>query len=532
MALAALFAMGLCMPSSGAEAANDLPRIVTENGRHALLVDGKPFLLLGAQVNNSSNWPAMLDQVWPAIDHVQANTVMVPIAWEQIEPTEDHFDFSFLDTLLTQARQHKVHLVLLWFGTWKNNGPNYTPSWVKLDNKRFPRVLARDGKQLGSLSPLNAATLDADRKAFVQFMTHLRQADGTQHTTIMVQVENESGTYGTDRDYSPAANQAFAGQVPAALLKAANKQAGTWSQVFGKDAAEYFHAWSVAHFIGQVAEAGKAVYPLPMYANAALRDPLHPGPPGSYSTGGPTDNVIFIWKAAAPALDVLGPDIYQRDYAFYTAVLDRYARPDNPLIVAETGNDQPYARYIFATLGKQGLGFAPFGIDYTGYVNWPLGSNKADDEAFEPFAMNNRLLRPMSALIAELSLQGKVWGVSEPEQVHEQVIDMGDWRAKVSYGLPSFGNKLPPGNTPPKGGVLIAEIGKNEYLVTGYFARVDFMPGKGREHVHFLMDRVEEGRYDAEGRWNFLRRWNGDQTDWGLNFSDRPQVLHVKLATY
>jgi beta-galactosidase GanA len=527
MALAALFAMGLCMPSSGAEAANDLPRIVTENGRHALLVDGKPFLLLGAQVNNSSNWPAMLDQVWPAIDHVQANTVMVPIAWEQIEPTEDHFDFSFLDTLLTQARQHKVHLVLLWFGTWKNNGPNYTPSWVKLDNKRFPRVLARDGKQLGSLSPLNAATLDADRKAFVQFMTHLRQADGTQHTTIMVQVENESGTYGTDRDYSPAANQAFAGQVPAALLKAANKQAGTWSQVFGKDAAEYFHAWSVAHFIGQVAEAGKAVYPLPMYANAALRDP-----PGSYSTGGPTDNVIFIWKAAAPALDVLGPDIYQRDYAFYTAVLDRYARPDNPLIVAETGNDQPYARYIFATLGKQGLGFAPFGIDYTGYVNWPLGSNKADDEAFEPFAMSNRLLRPMSALIAELSLQGKVWGVSEPEQVHEQVIDMGDWRAKVSYGLPSFGNKLPPGNTPPKGGVLIAEIGKNEYLVTGYFARVDFMPGKGREHVHFLMDRVEEGRYDAEGRWNFLRRWNGDQTDWGLNFSDRPQVLHVKLATY
>jgi hypothetical protein len=242
--------------------------------------------------------------------------------------------------------------------------------------------------------------------------------------------------------------------------------------------------------------------------------------------------VIFICNAAAPALDVLGPDIYQRDYAFYTAVLDRYARPDNPLIVAETGNDQPYARYIFATLGKQGLGFAPFGIDYTGYVNWPLGSNKADDEAFEPFAMNNRLLRPMSALIAELSLQGKVWGVSEPEQVHEQVIDMGDWRAKVSYGLPSFGNKLPPGNTPPKGGVLIAEIGKNEYLVTGYFARVDFMPGKGREHVHFLMDRVEEGRYDAEGRWNFLRRWNGDQTDWGLNFSDRPQVLHVKLATY
>lgn len=531
--LAVLFAIGLSAPSFGAETSNDMPRFVTENGRHALLVDGKPFLLLGAQVNNSSNWPAMLDEVWPAIDKVDANTVMVPIAWEQIEPTEGHFDFSFLDTLLTQARQHKVRLVLLWFGTWKNTSPSYTPAWVKLDNKRFPRMVGRDGKLLVPLSPLATTTLDADRKAFVQFMTHLRQVDGSQHTTIMVQVENESGVYGSDRDYSPAANQAFAGQVPAGLLKAADKKPGTWTQVFGKDAAEYFQAWLVSHFIGEVAAAGKAVYALPMYANAALRDPLHPSPPGSYPSGGPSDNVMFIWKAAAPAIDMLGPDIYHRDYPFYTAVLDRYARPNNPLIVAETGNDQAYARYLFATLGKQGLGFSPFGIDYTGYSNWPLGSKDTDEKAFESFAMNYRLLRPMSELIATLSFAGKVWGVSEPEQVHQQTIDMGDWRATVSYGLPAFGpTKNPPGDTPPKGGVLIAELGKNEYLVTGYFARVDFMPGKGRDHVHFLMDRVEEGRYDSQGHWNFMRLWNGDQTDWGLNFTDRPQVLHVKLATY
>ena len=533
LVLATLFAIGLSMPSSGAEAPNDMPRIVAKDGRHVFLVDGKPFLILGAQVNNSSNWPAMLDQVWPAIEHVDANTVMVPIAWEQIEPTEGHFDFTFLDTLLNQAREHKVRLVLLWFGTWKNTGPNYTPSWVKLDNKRFPRMVTRDGKLLDSLSPLNAATLEADRKAFVQFMTHLRQVDGTQHTTIMVQVENESGTYGTDRDYSPAANQAFAGQVPAALVKAINKKTGTWSQVFGKDAAEYFHAWEVSHFIGEVAAAGKAVYPLPMYANAALRDPLHPGPPGSYPSGGPTDNVMFIWKVAAPALEVQGPDIYHRDYGYYTAVLDRYARPDNPLIVTETGNDQAYARYIFATLGKQGLGFAPFGIDYTGYSNWPLGSKNTDEEAFEPFAMTNHLLRPMGELIATLSFAGKVWGASEPEHAHSQMLDLGEWRATISYGLPSFGTGTPPpGNTPPKGGVLIAQLGKNEYLVTGYFARVDFMPAKGREHEHFLLERVEEGRYDEQGRWNFMRLWNGDQTDYGLNFTERPQVLHVKLATY
>ncbi|HEY0661173.1 MAG TPA: beta-galactosidase, partial [Lysobacter sp.] len=192
------------LPSSGEDVADapprpkgateaPIPKLVTENGRHALLVDGEPFLILGAQVNNSSAWPAMLPQVWPAIEMVDPNTVMVPIAWEQIEPKEGTFDFSFLDTLLAQARERDKRLVLLWFATWKNNGPNYAPAWVKLDNKRFPRVITADGRTLNSLSPLAKATLEADRKAFVQLMRHLKQVD-PQRTVIMIQPENEPGT--------------------------------------------------------------------------------------------------------------------------------------------------------------------------------------------------------------------------------------------------------------------------------------------------------------------------------------------------
>ena len=231
-----------------------------------------------------------------------------------------------VDLLLKQAREHRVRLVLLWFGTWKNGSSHYMPMWMKRQPELYPRITGSKGRPVDSPSPHASATLAADVKAFTVFMRHLKTAD-PQRTVIMVQVENEPGSWGSIRDYSPAAQKLFEGSVPSALLTALRKTgAGNWSQVFGDDADEYFHAWSVAHFIGQVAAAGKAEYALPLYANAALRDPLKPGPPGSYESGGPTDNVIAIWKAAA-ALDLVAPDIYMGDSARYLKVLELYWRP-------------------------------------------------------------------------------------------------------------------------------------------------------------------------------------------------------------
>ncbi len=198
-------------------------------------------------------------------------------------------------------------------------------------------------------------------------MQHLRQNDA-QNTVIMVQPQNEMGSYGLARDHSPEAERLFRGPVPAELVRGLRKQPGTWTQVFGEFAEQAFASWHMGRYTDEIAAAGKAVKPLPMYVNAALGDAFDPKGAISAATGGPQWNMIPVWKVAAPHIDVLAPDIYNRDQKAVVAYLDHYARPDNALMVPEIGNAIDYARFLWPVLGKGGIGFAPFGMDGTGYL--------------------------------------------------------------------------------------------------------------------------------------------------------------------
>jgi beta-galactosidase GanA len=531
-----------------------IPRIVENDGRYALLVDGSPYLILGAQSNNSSDWPATLPKVWSAIDYLHANTLETPIYWEQFEPKPGQFDYSAVDTILAQARERHVHLVLLWFGTWKNGSQHYMPEWMKLDPERYSHVTNKNRELVDSPSPFAQASLDADVRAFTAFMRHLKQAD-PQRTTIMVQVENETGTWGALRDYSAAANKLFDAPVPAEVMKAMNKDVGTsvpnWHEAFGDEAEVNFHAWAIAKYVGKIAAAGKAAYSLPLYANAALRDPLKPGAPGSYESGGPTDNVLSIWKAEAPAIDVLAPDVYLLDTPSYLKVIELYHRADNALFIPETVGSAHAARFLFSALGSQAIGYSPFGLDYTRTRPATAADPAAQNAFLDPTAQNYKLIGPMMRDIARLNFEGKLQATAEVEGQSTQTLHFGTWDAIVSYGGGRGGAAK--GNSEPIGRALVAQLGDNQFLVTGYFSRVDFRPagtdqqrrsqkivsGTGQEpsalidgkwqHRQFL--RVEEGAYE-NGAFKPARILNGDQTDWGLNFNSEPEVIRVSIATY
>jgi len=509
-----------------------LPKIIEKNGRHALLVDGQPFLILGGQAHNSSAWTGMLPNVWQAIDAMHANTLEVPIYWEQIEAQPGKFDFSLVNTLLVQARKHNKHLVLLWFATWKNGSSHYMPEWMKREPSKYPNITGKKGQPVDSPSPHSKAAMVADAKAFAEVMKYLKVAD-LQHTVLMVQVENEPGAWGSVRDYSPEAQKLFQGQVPEKLLKpeilkALNKPAvtkGTWTEVFGNDDGEYFHAWSVASYIGYVAAAGKAVNPLPLYVNAALRDPISNPSASTYESGGPTDNVIPIWKAAAPAIDLLAPDIYMPVSEKALKVIELYARVDNPLFVPEIGTGPEYVRYFYSVLASGGIGFSPFGIDDNGN-----GEKKEETEArLASIAQEYAMATPMMRELAKWSFEGKIKSVVEREDHAAQTIDLGSWQVTVTFGATR--RSAVQANAKPISKAMIVLLSENEFLLIGTLCHFTFKPLGANSGKSWQYLKVEEGKYE-NGSFKLLRIRNGDETDWGgPRIGAEPAVLHTTLIT-
>lgn len=496
--------MAVALPFSPA-LSNEMPRIaIGADGHRTLMVDGRPYFVLAAQLHNSSAWPAVLDEAWAQALKMSPNTIEAPIYWEQFEPSPGHYDTRNIDALIAKARSTNKRLILLWFGTWKNGENHYVPTWMRDNPERYPRMLDEKGEPIDVQSPFSTNNREADIQAYVAFLRHLKKVDGEKHTVIMVQVENEPGSLGSVRDHGSEAEAAFKSAAPADLTRKLGKPAGSWREAFGPQAHEAFAAWSTASFIEQVASAGRAAYPLPVYVNCWMRYKGFKYPGIDYPSGGPIWSMLDLWKAAAPSVDLIGTDIYTNDSGEYQRVLDQYARADNPSWVSETEFSTKTAPYLYYVLARGGIGFSVFGIDKSD----PTAEQAA---AMAAHAENFALLDPIRDIIGQAAADRRLHAAVEEPGKAQQSLPLADgWRALVSFGPPPWGDT--PGivsNSPDMSGrVFIVQTAKEEWLVGGTNARVEFVRADQRRGQVL---RVEDGAYEA-GTWT-MRRWlNGDET--------------------
>lgn len=516
---------------------DSMPQLLKHGTAMQLVVDGKHFIALAGELGNSSaSVMSYLNPYWENFEEMHLNTVVVPAYWELIEPSEAHFNFTLIDSLVNAARHHNLKIVFLWFGTWKNSMSCYVPLWVKTDEKRFPRARTRTGEAEEILTAFSTSNRDADARAFAEFLKHIREIDGVKHTVILVQVENEMGMIPDARDYSPEADTAFNEDVPAELMSyieehkdslqeelkeswknAGYRHSGTWTEVFGESTAtdEFFMAWYFGRYANYVAEAGKREYPLPMYVNAAL---IRPGwKPGQYPSAGPLPHLMDIWKAAAPSIDFLAPDIY---FPTFKEWCDKFYKPDNQFFIPECQNTQSVANAYYAIAQDNVMGYSPFSIESV-----PDPSNNQISQGYE-------VLRELTPLILENQGKGTMRGILLDSASQETQISLGDYVLTFRHEYAWFFAKHEPGPTPRVGGLII-ELSPDDFIIAGTGLLITFAPRVG-ENSRAGIGSDYLGKF-VEGKWETELVLNGDQTNQGRQVflpGEEFSIQRVRLYSY
>jgi len=535
--VSAVVLTAICAVASAAE----MPHLRQQGSATQLIVDGEPYLVLGGEFGNSSTSSLdYLEPHWARLKAMHLNTVLAPVSWELIERVQGRFDFSLVDGLVADARESGLRLVLLWFGSYKNSMSSYVPAWVKRDQVRFPRAQTMDGSGQEILSAFSANNQKADAAAFEALMAHIAAIDAEQHTVIMVQVENEVGMLPVAREHGAEAARAFAAPVPPELLSylAENRrklasplrslweengarQEGDWRTVFGDGTAaeEVFTAWHYARYVEEVAKAGKRAWSLPMFVNAALNRPGRA--PGEYPSGGPLPHLLDIWKAGAPSIDFLSPDIY---FSNYRELIKGYVRPDNPLFIPEAnraGRAESGAEAFFAIGRYDAIGYSPFSIE------------SVPEEGMQRLSEAYDVLSQLAPLIVDHQGMGRMAGFTPPVAYDGRVSDapesvtLGEYAFEISYVDPWVpeSEQL----TASHGG-LILQTGPDEYLVAGSGVTITVTPatpGPKRAGI----ESAWEGRFDG-GKWTRGRRLNGDQTHQGRHLRLEPDRFGIQKVRF
>ncbi|KAJ5920824.1 hypothetical protein N7466_009150 [Penicillium verhagenii] len=521
-----------------------IPHLRQTGSATQLIVHGKPFLALAGELQNSSMTSAeFMEPAWQKLVDTNVNTVLGCVTWEDLEPVEDQFNFAEVDKVILGARKHGLHLVLLWFGSFKNGISTYVPSWVKTNTRRFPRAKLRQAggvlKTGDLLSIFHEEGVRADAKAFARLLSHLKEVDGAHSTVLMVQVENETGLLGDSRDGSAAAEKRFIEPVPTDLLqflvqdwdhlhpdlkanlthlKSQTTRSGTWTQVFGEGphTDELFMAYHYAKYVNQVASAGKNEYPLPLYTNVWQNyvdkdgDNDFPvvvgggGNPGDYPSGGGTSNVLDIWQQFAPSLDFIAPDVYLNDYS---SSCHKYRHRNQPLFIPEQRRDEYGARRIWVAYGSyQAIGVSPFGIDTQVPATNPFTKHYGLLQSVAPLVLEAQT-RPDASVgfyFDELSGDGGNVDTSKPV-----VKSWGGYEITIERCF-VFGK-------PGSGAGMVIHLGGPRFLLIGWGFQVRAKAlSPTSSFTGFLTFREKKVVNKETGELRTLRVLNGDETRSGI----------------
>jgi beta-galactosidase GanA len=260
-------------------------------------------------------------------------------------------------------------------------------------------------------------------------------------------------------------------------------------------------AWYFARFTNRVAEAGKAEYPLPMFVNAALIRPGHQ--PGQYPSAGPLPHLMDVWRAGAPKIDFLSPDIYFKNFAEWVR---RYDRSGNPVFIPEAmPGPVDSVNALYAIGQHNAIGFSPFSID-----SLDEGTTAAVTASYDlltqlaPLLLNSQGKAVMAGLLPE-----------GPEQRQAQQLRLGNYVLYVTFDKPTTQNP------DVLSGGLVVVVGPDEYLFAGTGLTITFESVGSSEPLVGLL-AVDEGKY-VNGQWVAGRRLNGDQTHQGR---------HVRLGSF